>query len=99
MFRKLCPQLKAAGIVDRKHVDTRTPYWSDPFDEHASEPKVAGPFVAPGMKERLNGACRGVDARQVRSLSKIAPMTSQGEVLNFIRAAVLFGHDVFDMVG
>jgi hypothetical protein len=57
------------------------------------------PGIAPRVKERSHFFGCGIDTRQVGALSEVAPVASQGEVLDGIEAAMLFGNDVLDAMG
>jgi hypothetical protein len=50
------------------------------------------------MKQWDDLFCVRVDACHIGSFAKIAAVACEGEIVDFIRAAVLFGDDVFDMM-
>jgi hypothetical protein len=50
------------------------------------------------VKEGCELARVGIDACQVWAFMQIAPVTRQGEVVPVIGTAVLFGHDVLNMM-
>ena len=52
----------------------------------------------PARMKKMGDLLRlGIDSGQVRAFMEVAPMTSQGEVIGRIVAAVLLGDDVFDV--
>jgi len=50
------------------------------------------------MEEAYNCASLRIDAGEVRALSEMAPLASQGEVLDAVEPTMLSGDDVLDMV-
>ena len=56
------------------------------------------PAIPPWVKKRRHVLCQRIDPRQIGSLVEIAAMTCQGEILCIIGAAVLFGHNVLDVM-
>jgi len=49
------------------------------------------------MKQHHNRLGHGIHARQIRPLVKIAPITSECEIVALVAAAVLLGDNVLDM--
>jgi hypothetical protein len=50
------------------------------------------------MKERCDFPTQWSDTREIRTLAKVAAMTSQGEVLDPVGSSVLLGENVLDVV-
>lgn len=61
--------------------------------------EVLLPPIAPRVKQRDQLTGRRIDTRQIRSLSKVTAVAGQGQIVQVIRSAMLFGDDVFDVVG
>jgi len=58
---------------------------------------ILPPIVA-RVKQHHNFIRKRVNPRKVRSLSQVAPVASQGQVTKFVRAPVLSGNDMLDVV-
>ena len=64
----------------------------------AFEHEMFRPEIAPRMKQSHDLACPRVDPGQVRAFVQIAAVTRQSEIVWVIGAAMLFRHDVLNMV-
>jgi hypothetical protein len=50
------------------------------------------------MKEVLHKARQGIDTTQIRPFMKVAAMACEGEIIEFICAAVLSGNHMLDVM-
>ena len=99
MRPQFCPELQAAGVVHREHLDGPAPDGRDTFYMHAPQQKVLCPPVTTRVKQRRHFSGPWVDPRQVWPLAEITPVASQGEIVGVFGPTVLFGNDVFHVVG
>ena len=92
--------LYASGNVHTKDVDGCASDRSQPKNESVIlKTKVCTPDVGAGIEESRQFTSVRVDAGKIRSLLVIAEVTSEGEVFQFIRPAMLSGNDMFDVEG
>ena len=68
----------------------------DPF---AVEAKMIGPPFPARVEQGRDRAGSRIDAAEIWPLVQVAPMTRKGKVPRIIGATVLFGHDVFNVMG
>jgi hypothetical protein len=91
-------QVQPPCIIQREQSHGRAARWRDSFDVWSLEAKMVVPVVTSGMKQLDYLFGVGINARDVGSLVKITAMARKCEVANFVRAAMLFGDNVFDVV-
>jgi fermentation-respiration switch protein FrsA (DUF1100 family) len=92
------PQRNAMKSVHLKHGD-RSPADGRATDKLGAAPtKVPLPAMPARIEEPYLAACLGIDAGQVRSFVMIVGETSQGEIAEHRRAAVLLSHNMIEFV-
>ena len=91
-------QVEAARVIQSQHPDRSAPNRCGSFNPRFVQAKVAGPPVQARMEQSRDLVGEGVDTGKVGPLLQIAAMAGQCQVSRFIRATMLFGDDVFDVV-
>ncbi len=97
-WKKFLTQIQPAGVVHGKHVYSSASGRRCSLDLHADNAKVIRPPIPARVKKCRNYPGEWIDAGEVRSLSEVAPMAGKGQIRKFVRAPVLLGNDVLDVV-
>ena len=95
---QLLPEFETASIIDRKNLYGRTTGGTQSLDARAPENKVVGPSVATWRKQGRHFTRHGINSCQIGAFIKVASMASKRQIVDFVKTAMLFRNDVFDVV-
>ncbi|CAN5900513.1 hypothetical protein BH23GEM7_BH23GEM7_30910 [soil metagenome] len=99
MREKLGSQLEPARVVHGEQANRGSAARRESLQISPACAEVLLPLVSPGVKERHDLTGEGIDSRQVGSLVQVTAVAGQSQVIEVVRAAVLPGDDVLDVVG
>jgi hypothetical protein len=99
LVRQRFTQQQVVGVIDREQGNGRSTDGCEAYENDALPQKVLAPVILTRVKEPYQLVRLRIDARDVRSLVTVAPITAQTEVLRNRRPSVLAGDDVIDRKG
>ena len=91
-------QVEAARVIQSQHPHRGAPSRCSSFNPRLVQAKVVTPLVQAWVEQTRDLIGDGIDTGKVWPLLQVAAMAGQCQVGRFVRAAMLFGDDVFDVV-
>src|SRR6185369_2567819 len=92
------PQFQSASVVQIQDVDRGATDRANAHNAHTFDDKVMGPLITPWMKKAGYFTGLGVNSGQIRTLTKIAAVARERQVVGIVGAAVLLRDDVLDVM-